>query len=75
MKIWEIYRSENTDVGTEEGVDAHEKTYLFSRVIDKGINEMRNKNTTGDNDIHGACSHNGNFCVFVFLFVLILAFM
>jgi len=67
MKIWEIYftdlydhvdRSENTDVGPEEGLDAHEKTYLFNSVIDKAINEMRNKNTTGDNDIHGACSHN-----------------
>ena len=63
MKIWETYitvlygrvnRSENTDAGHEEGVNADEKTYILNSVIDKAINETRDKNTTGDNDIPGA---------------------
>jgi len=63
MKIWQTYitdlydlanQSENTDVGPKEGVDADEKTYILNSVIDKTINEMRNKNTTGDNDVPGA---------------------
>jgi len=58
MKIWETYftdlydradQSENTDIGPEEGVDADEKTYNLNSAIDKAINEMRDKNTTGDN--------------------------
>jgi hypothetical protein len=63
MKIWETCISdlydranqiENTDAGPEEGVDADEKTYILNSVSDKAINEMRDKNTTGDNDIPGA---------------------
>jgi hypothetical protein len=62
MKICEAYitdlydrahRSENTDVGPEKGIDADQKTYILNSVIDKAINEVRNMNTTGDNDVPG----------------------
>jgi hypothetical protein len=67
MKICETYitdlydranRLENTVVGPEEGVDADEKFFfILNIVIDKAINEMRDKNTTGDNDVLGLLSN------------------
>jgi len=60
LKIWENYiteiydrtnRPETLDVEPEEEVDTEEKGPYILQEVEKAIKEMRNKKTTGDDDV------------------------
>jgi len=63
LKIWENYitelhdrpnRPETLEVEPEEEVDADEKgPYILQSEVEKAIKEMRNKKTTGNDDVPG----------------------
>jgi hypothetical protein len=62
-KIWENYitelydqpnQPETIEVEPEEKVDTDEKgPYIFQSEVEKAIKEMKNKKTTGDDDVAG----------------------
>ena len=63
LKIWENYitelhdrpnRPDTLEVEPEEEVDADEKpSYILQSEVEKAIKEMRNKKTTGADDVPG----------------------
>jgi hypothetical protein len=65
LKIWENYVTELSDrpnqtetlgVESEEELDTYEKgPYILQSEVEKAIKEMRNKNTTGDDDVLEMC--------------------
>ena len=66
LKIWENYvtelydrpnRLETLEVEPDEEVDTDEKgPYILQSEVEKAIKEMRNKKSTGDDDVLEMCS-------------------
>jgi hypothetical protein len=67
MKIWENYitelceqpnQPENLEVQPDQEVEAEERgPYILQSEAEKAINEMRDKNATGDDDVPGMYSN------------------